>query len=335
MSVDSSLVSTPQGVVQVSSKAISCPQMPIKDYIVSTQTQELPLDAGEDHIPDEEDDSDQFQSMQNAAETAVLASVDLKTPPDSPKIPSFRPIDTQIPANLNSDMTFRVPTAPAQLPKPRPQPEKPREEGPLSSAFFTGRGWNGTKKYPNSESKPMSFATSQTVKTALRKENKEVEPLETPGLYLKAKENAASLPWFRLDPSLFNTANSASTVVSDTKLSSNQANTFPSTAPRYQVSFALPKLSTPAPVFAPPLAQYSPGPALQDSLYGSALKPPTLFRDLQSPNSADKPPTKALSDVSNTLPQAENKPRSLLSSLEKLAYPGPPLDDFESLFRDI
>jgi len=331
-------VSTPQGVVQRSSETVSYSQRPIEDYVApAAEPEDLPFDPAEDLLPGEEDDSDLYQSIPVTAKTPIFASINLLTPPDSPKIPSFGHINTQIPASLSTDTAFRVPTVPALLPTPRLQavPEKPSEAGPLSSAFFTGRGWNVTKKYPGAESKPMSFAAPQTMKTPQRKESKEIAPLETPSLYLKAKENAASLPWFRLDP--LSTANSvpSAPVTSDAKLSLNQANSFTPTAPRYQVSFSLPKLRTPVPVFAPPPVQYSPPPQL-DSLYGSALLPPTLFRDLQSLDSADKPPVRALSDVSNTLPQAEAKPRSLLASLDKLAYSGPQqLDDFESLFRDI
>lgn len=218
--------------------------------------------------------------------------------------------------------------------------------GPLPAAFFTGKGWNPIKKSSDFESKPTSFSVPKRTKPTQNSETREIPHVETPSLYLKAKENSASLPWFRSDPSLFASvsqapkASPAPMLPSDGKFSLNQAISQPSNPvlSRLQVPFSVPKLSSPAPVFAPPpsKADFPPISQALDSFYGSSLNPPSLFRDLQSLNSPIKPQPKALTDISNTPFQAESKPNTLLSSLDKLAYTATQhFDDFESLFRDV
>lgn len=326
--------------------------MPIEDYIASVpvaEAEEGQLDSVEDVILVEEDD------MDHIGYTDIPALPASKEP--LTRITAERPVldqnTTPMHTNTAVEMPFRASQAQEDHAKPQLHAALPEssDPGPLPAAFFTGRGWSSTKKYSDSTSKPASFSVPKRTKTTQNTETREIAHVETPSLYVKAKENSASLPWFRSDPNLFSTASQAPKpslapmLPSDVKFSFNQGTSQPSNPmlSRYQMPFSVPKLSSPAPVFAPPPSSQSlpskpdfPLPQSLDSFYGSALHPPTLFRDLQSLNSPAKPQPKALTDISNTPFQAESKPNTLLSSLDKLAYTAAQqFDDFESLFRDV
>ena len=315
--------------------------------VPAAESEEGQLDSVEDVIPAEDDDMD---LIRYADIPALPPSMEQIT-----RITAERPVlgenTTPIHTNTAVDIQFPASQAPEDHAKLQSHADllESCDPGPLPASFFTGKGWGSTKKYSDSESKPASFAVPKRTKPTQNSETREIAHVETPSLYVKAKENSASLPWFRSDPNLFSTVSQvpkpSPMLPPDVKSSLNQGISQPSNPmlSRYQMPFSVPKLSGPAPVFAPPPSSKPlpskpdfPLPQSLDSFYGSALHPPTLFRDLQSLNSPAKPQPKVLIDISNTPPRAESKPKPLLSSLDKLAYTATQqFDDFESLFRDV